>query len=1228
MEILIAEDSPTQANQLRRLLEENGFEVTVASDGQRALEAARRRKPTLLLGDIMMPNMNGYELCQAIKADGELKDIPFILLTSLSSPEDVVKGLQCGADNFIKKPYNERRLLSRIDYILANRELRKDSKLQLNMEVELAGQKYVINSERQQILDLLVSTYEEAIILNEDLNERGKELANSYIFLHGLYRITEGLNQCSTEQEVARRALEHALELPNIRAGWIIRPAEGGNYRVVDAAGLPPGLADPQALEGECLCRGGLKAEQFPRATNIIDCERLRRASGETAGLRYHATVPLRSQDRLLGLMNLAGTQQGLFKEEDLKTLDAIGNQVAMALERAELVQNLGQAVAERTADLTRQVEQRKEIEAALRYSEEQTRLLLNSAAEAIYGIDSQGACTFANPSCLALLGFTDESQLLGKNMHELIHHSRSDRSPCPVEECAIYRAFKSGERVHVSDEMLWRADGTGFNAEIWSHPIGKDGMIIGAVVTFLDISERKRAQDALRETTTRLQLAMQASNIGPWDWNLRNNQIYFSPEWKLQIGYEDDELENRLEEWEMRLHPDDSERTLSILRDYSVQRRPDCEMEFRFRHKDGSYRWIFTKGSLLLDELGKPSHLLGCHVDVTERKSAEIAIAAKNGQIQLMQDVAFAANDSATLEDAARVVLERICAHTGWPVGHVYFATPQCPMVLESRGIWHLEDPARFQSFRRITESTQLAVGEGFPERLLVGKTPEWIVDVTKDAAFVRRQSGENLAVRTGFGVPVIVGEEAVAVLEFYTDKIVEPDKALLGVMTQVGSQLGRVAEREQAAKEKQLQLDRINALHEIDVAISSTLDLDATLNVLMEKIEIFLSYAACTLRLVDRESDAFVPMACRNLDRLAWEKHPARLAERDRSMVVDKQPVIITNLLDEPAVEDREFYERHGLVSFLCVPLVIKDEVIGSLGFYTAEEHEFSADEVNFAVTLAGQAAIAIHNSQLYERTSRQAAELAAANKIKSEFLSVMSHELRTPLNVIMGHTGMLQDGLFGELTEKQQASVRKVMDHSTDLLSLVNDILYVTQLEANQATVNWGMLDLEDFLGKLKGSYEMPVQNNQLELDWRLDAGLPILETDADKLKHVLQNLINNAVKFTEKGCVTVSARCQAPSVVQIEIADTGIGIAEEDRARIFEMFKQLDGSDTRKYGGIGVGLYIVKQYTDLLGGTVEVESRLGAGSKFTITLPIIRDDHATRSGAARCIERTEF
>src|SRR5581483_12198356 len=157
VKILIVEDSTTQAAQLRSLLESHAYDVTAAANGREALASARRRKPTLIVRDVVMPEMDGYALCRAVKSDARLKNVLVILMPTLSDPLDIIRGLECGADNFIHKPYDENELLSRIDYLTMNLELRKSQKMQLGVEVNLGGRKHFITSERQQILDLLIS---------------------------------------------------------------------------------------------------------------------------------------------------------------------------------------------------------------------------------------------------------------------------------------------------------------------------------------------------------------------------------------------------------------------------------------------------------------------------------------------------------------------------------------------------------------------------------------------------------------------------------------------------------------------------------------------------------------------------------------------------------------------------------------------------------------------------------------------------------------------------------------------------------------------------------------------------------------------------------------------------------------------------------------------------------------------------------------------------------------
>jgi len=321
----------------------------------------------------------------------------------------------------------------------------------------------------------------------------------------------------------------------------------------------------------------------------------------------------------------------------------------------------------------------------------------------------------------------------------------------------------------------------------------------------------------------------------------------------------------------------------------------------------------------------------------------------------------------------------------------------------------------------------------------------------------------------------------------------------------------------------------------------------------------------------------------------------------------------------------------EIHSVVSALLAPietqvrytttiLAVTALLILGVVYYLAKNLRDERDK---------EAALAARNARLYEETRNQAEELDQANKAKTEFLSVMSHELRTPLNVVMGYAGMIKDRMLGEVNSDQHRALEKVISRAGEQLAMINGILMATQMESGDVRVTKMALPLPIFLDDLRSSYLIPLKNG-IELAWEYPDGLPVIQTDYDKLKQILQNLIDNAIKFTENGRVTVTARVagvrdqelgiratpQTPNsqsltpnsrFVEFRVSDTGIGIAKELQPTIFDMFRQVDSSETRAHGGVGLGLYIVKKLTEALGGRIKLDSEPGRGSTFTVSLP---------------------
>ena len=210
--ILVVEDSATQALQLRSLLEESGFDVVVANNGAAAISSMDERVPDLVISDIVMPELDGYELCRRIKADNDLKGVPVLLLTQLSEPEDIVKGLECGADNFLTKPYDPQLLLSRIQYILVNKNIRTQGRAETGIEVFFAGRRHFINSNRIQILDLLFSTYETTLRQKRELervNQELREALNTIDTLHGILPICSHCKKIRNDEGAWTRLEEY-----------------------------------------------------------------------------------------------------------------------------------------------------------------------------------------------------------------------------------------------------------------------------------------------------------------------------------------------------------------------------------------------------------------------------------------------------------------------------------------------------------------------------------------------------------------------------------------------------------------------------------------------------------------------------------------------------------------------------------------------------------------------------------------------------------------------------------------------------------------------------------------------------------------------------------------------------------------------------------------------------------------------------------------------------------
>jgi len=316
----------------------------------------------------------------------------------------------------------------------------------------------------------------------------------------------------------------------------------------------------------------------------------------------------------------------------------------------------------------------------------------------------------------------------------------------------------------------------------------------------------------------------------------------------------------------------------------------------------------------------------------------------------------------------------------------------------------------------------------------------------------------------------------------------------------------------------------------------------------------------------------------------------------------------------------------------------------VIGTLLVQSRTPKKFSDDDRQLLSALADQAAIAIQNATLYEQVRRHAEDLEAkveartrelqeanrrledASRHKSEFLANMSHELRTPLNAIIGFTRLVMRRAQDVLPARQYENLEKILISAEHLLGLINDILDLSKIEAGRMEVHAGTVDLDAVIDGCLRTVEPTVKSERVQLQKQVATELPPLWTDVEKLKQVIINLLSNAIKFTDAGTITVTARPEGGTVA-IAVADTGIGIPENALELIFEEFRQVDSSSTRKHGGTGLGLSISRHFARLLGGDLTVKSTVDVGSTFTLRLPLRYEAPSTAMPAGVVATREE-
>jgi len=467
----------------------------------------------------------------------------------------------------------------------------------------------------------------------------------------------------------------------------------------------------------------------------------------------------------------------------------------------------------------------------------------------------------------------------------------------------------------------------------------------------------------------------------------------------------------------------------------------------------------------------------------------------------------------------------------------------------------------------------------------------------------------------------PLLKGNTVIGVL------VVWRTKSASGIFTQsdldfavgLARQAAIAISNAQLFENARARAEELTLVTNVQQSLSAELDLDAVYDMVGTRLSSIFDAQTVIVGIYDYATSVVrYPYFSENGKRL--ELSPAPISGLAQHVIHTQQPVLFATdaaaRLQELGVALRT---GHRPKSFLLVPLLVGDVVIGSLSLQNIErENAYDESHLRLLNTLASGISVAIQNARLYAAAHEAQAAAERANQAKSTFLANMSHELRTPLNAIIGFTRIVKRKAQGVLDAKQVDNLDKVLVSAEHLLSLINTILDIAKIEAGRMDAQPAWFEIAPLV-EMCMTTAQPLLKPGVVFRKQVEAALPTLYSDPDKIKQILLNLLSNAAKFTHEGSITVHVS-RADDTLAMDVTDTGIGIAPDAQAKVFEEFQQADSSTTRKYGGTGLGLSISRHLARLLGGDLTLTSELGKGSTFTLTVPLRYGEKTEQAAAA--------
>jgi PAS domain S-box-containing protein len=1048
--IFLIDDNADMRSYLHRILSEV-YQVEVFSEGSAALNAARAATPDLVLSDVMMPGMDGFELLKQLRRDPQTREIPILLLSARAGEEAAVEGLSAGADDYLVKPFSTRELLARVA---------------VNVELGRSRQAAV-----RHRLDRVLSSVSDLVYTFD--------LAGRFTY-----------------------ANQSLLDLWQKTFAEIV----GKNFFDLD---YPPELADrlQQQIQQVITTRQPLKDETF--YTSALGTK-----------VYEYIFVPL---------------------------LDVNG-------------------AVEAVAGTGRDISDRKQVELALRESEQQFRTLTATIPQLIWTATPDGNVDYLSQQWADYIGLPPE-QLYNWQWQDVVHPA-----DLPNTQRDWRHSLEAGKPVDIKHRFRFRTGEWRWQLVRGTPIKDQAGQITKWVGTCTDIQSEIDAQAALHQREQRLTIATEAVQLGVFEWIVPEDIALWENDRVYEIfGHtQADGTISRQDFFENYLHPDDAVAFATELAE-GMQTGKLHQVTCRIRRKDGEMRWIEFNGQFEFATDGSPLRLVGVIGDITDRKLAEQAAADDLTDMQQLHDLSTRLTFESDIQVLYDEILAAAIAIMKADAGSIQLLDPQTNNLISlvSQGL----EPTLTNYFQSVSASSNTSCG------MALASGVRTFVDF--DAPDVPDPDGSlkrhlDAGLRSAQSTPLITRSgRAIGMLStHWRDRHKSSDRELrfLDLLTRQAADLMERRQTEAALRESEELKQRI---------LESSKD---CIKVLTLNSEItYINTGGLSLLEVD---DPTFVLNARWLDFWQGEDYEnARQAiEAAKAGNTGQFQGCVSTHKGTPKWWD-------------CIITPVRN----SAGHIT------QLVVVSRDITRQKQAEAEREQLLAQEQAAREAAE--TANRTKDEFLAVLSHELRSPLNPILGWTRLLQSG---KLDAARQREALNTIERNAKLQTqLIEDLLDISRIMRGKLSLTIASVSLTFVISAALETVQLAAEANNIGIILDLAPEVDPVSGDAARLQQAVWNLLTNAVKFTPTGGqVTVELR-QLAQLAQIRVIDTGKGINPQFLPYVFEYFRQEDGSTTRKFGGLGLGLAITRQIVEMHGGTVWAESQgEGQGATFIVQLPTIQ------------------